>query len=154
MSYDPAGIYNLPPAYKAEPGTTIRSEQHNAPLEDIAQALSSVLVRDGRSGMIGTLQMGGYPISNVAPGTAATDAATVRQLVPTGMFVDHAGSTAPTGWLLFAGQALSRSAYAAICAVICTTYGNANGSTTSNLPALRGRVEAGRDNMGGTSAAR
>lgn len=154
MSYDPAGIYNLPPAYKAEPGTTIRSEQHNAPLEDIAQALSSVLVRDGRSGMIGTLQMGGYPISNVAPGTAATDAATVSQLVPIGTVVDYAGSTAPAGWLFCAGQAVSRSTYAALFAVIGTTYGNGNGSTTFNLPDLRGRVVAGRDNMDGTSANR
>lgn len=154
MSYDPAGIYNLPSVYKAEPGTTIRSEQHNSPLEDIAQALSSVLVRDGRSGMIGTLQMGGYPISNVAPGTAATDAATVSQLVPIGTVVDYAGSTAPTGWLFCAGQAVSRSTYAALFAVIGTTYGNGNGSTTFNLPDLRGRVVAGRDNMGGTSAAR
>lgn len=154
MSYDPAGIYNLPPVYHAEPGTTIRSEQHNSPLEDIAQALSSVLVRDGRNGMIGTLQMGGYPISNVAPGTAATDAATVSQLVPIGTVVDYAGSTAPTGWLFCAGQAVSRSTYAALFAVIGTTYGNGNGSTTFNLPDLRGRVVAGRDNMGGTSAAR
>src|SRR5690606_34297519 len=154
MSYDPAGIYNLPPAYKAEPGTTIRSEQHNAPLEDIAQALSSVLVRDGRSGMIGTLRMGGYPISNVAPGTAATDAATVSQLVPIGTVVDYAGTTAPAGWLFCAGQAVSRSTYAALFAVIGTTYGSGNGSTTFNLPDLRGRVTAGRDNMGGTSADR
>src|SRR5690606_17924783 len=154
MSYDPAGIYNLPSVYKAEPGSTIRSEQHNAPLEDIAQALSSVLVRDGRGGMVGPLGMGGYPISSVAPGTAATDAATVSQLVPIGTVVDYAGSTAPTGWLFCAGQAVSRSTYAALFSVIGTTYGVGDGSTTFNLPDLRGRVTAGRDNMGGVSAGR
>lgn len=66
----------------------------------------------------------------------------------------YAGSSAPTGWLLCYGQAISRTTYAALFAVIGTTYGTGDGSTTFNVPDLRGRVVAGKDDMGGTSANR
>src|SRR5690606_27183371 len=106
MSYDPSGIYSLPPVYKAEPGTTIRSEQHNSPLEDIAQALSSVLIRDGRNGMVGALGMGGFKITNLAPGTNLTDAATVGQSVLIGEVKAYALKTLPPGYLWCDGSAL------------------------------------------------
>lgn len=73
---------------------------------------------------------------------------------PVGSIVDYAGLTAPTGWLLCFGQAISRTTYAALFAVISTTYGVGDGSTTFNLPDLRGRVIAGQDDMGGSSANR
>jgi microcystin-dependent protein len=72
----------------------------------------------------------------------------------TGTVLPFAGSTAPEGWLLCHGQAVSRSTYAALFAVVGTTYGAGDGSTTFALPDLRGRVVAGRDNMGGTAANR
>lgn len=75
-------------------------------------------------------------------------------LTPTGMLAPFAGTSAPTGWLLTFGQAVSRTTYAALFAVIGTTYGSGDGSTTFNLPDLRGRVVAGEDDMGGTSANR
>lgn len=65
-----------------------------------------------------------------------------------------AGTTAPSGWLLCYGQAVSRTTYANLFAVIGTTYGAGDGSTTFNLPDLRGRVTAGKDDMGGTAASR
>lgn len=61
-------------------------------------------------------------------------------------------ATAPAGWLLCAGQAVSRTRYAALFAAIGTTFGAGDGSTTFNLPDLRGRAFAGLDNMGGSSA--
>lgn len=73
---------------------------------------------------------------------------------PAGTVNPYAGSTAPTGWLLCAGQAVSRTTYADLFSAISTTYGTGDGSTTFNLPDLRGRVVAGIDNMGGTSASR
>ena len=73
---------------------------------------------------------------------------------PAGTVNPYAGSTAPTGWLLSYGQAVSRSTYANLFAVIGTTYGSGDGSTTFNLPDMRGRVGAGLDNMGGTAASR
>ncbi len=65
-----------------------------------------------------------------------------------------AGSSAPSGWLLCFGQAISRTTYASLFTTIGTTYGVGDGSTTFNLPDLRGRVVAGEDDMGGTSANR
>lgn len=74
--------------------------------------------------------------------------------IPTGALTPFAGSSAPTGWLLCYGQAVSRTTYADLFAVIGTTYGSGDGSTTFSLPDMRGRVAAGRDNMGGTTAGR
>jgi len=72
----------------------------------------------------------------------------------TGTVLPFAGAASPTGWLLCYGQAVSRVTYAALFAVIGTTYGAGDGSTTFNVPDLRGRVAAGMDNMGGTAANR
>ena len=78
----------------------------------------------------------------------------IEQFVPSGLMAPYPGATAPTGWLLCFGQAISRTTYAALFAVVGTTYGSGDGSTTFNLPDLRGRVIAGQDDMGGTSANR
>ena len=69
-----------------------------------------------------------------------------------GMILPFAGSSAPTGWLLSYGQAVSRTTYASLFTAIGTTYGSGDGATTFNLPDLRGRVVAGQDDMGGVSA--
>lgn len=74
--------------------------------------------------------------------------------MPTGSMLPFAGASEPTGWLLCAGQAVSRTTYAALFAVISTAWGVGDGSTTFNLPDMRGRVPAGKDNMGGTAASR
>lgn len=75
-------------------------------------------------------------------------------VAPTGVVNQFAGSTAPTGWLLCYGQAISRTTYASLFAVIGEDYGAGDGSTTFLLPDLRGRVIAGQDDMGGASANR
>jgi microcystin-dependent protein len=54
-------------------------------------------------------------------------------------------STAPTGWLKCNGAAISRTTYAKLFAVTGTTYGVGNGSTTFNLPDLRGEFIRGFD---------
>lgn len=74
--------------------------------------------------------------------------------VPSGTIVDYGGATAPSGWLLCYGQAVSRTAYALLFAAIGTAHGAGDGSTTFNLPDHRGRVTAGKDNMGGSAANR
>ena len=74
--------------------------------------------------------------------------------VPVGSVTAYAGSTAPSGWLLCFGQAVDRTAYAQLFGVVSTTYGTGDGSTTFNLPDLRGRVPAGKDDMGGSAASR
>ncbi|MBY0317917.1 MAG: tail fiber protein [Reyranella sp.] len=74
--------------------------------------------------------------------------------VPAGCIMPYAGAAAPDGWLLCAGQAVSRTTYADLFAAIGTAYGVGDGSTTFNLPDLRGRVAAGKDDMGGSDAGR
>ncbi len=71
-----------------------------------------------------------------------------------GMLMPYAGTTAPSEWLLCYGQAISRTTYADLFTAISTTYGIGDGTTTFNLPDLRGRVIAGQDDMGGVSANR
>lgn len=72
----------------------------------------------------------------------------------TGTVLPFAGTAAPNGWLLCYGQAVKRADYPTLFATIGTTFGAGDGSTTFNLPDLRGRVPAGKDNMGGTPANR
>lgn len=75
-------------------------------------------------------------------------------LAPAGVVLPFAGSTAPTGWLLCFGQAVSRTTYAALFTALGTSYGAGDGSTTFALPDLRGRIPGGKDNMGGSAASR
>src|SRR3546814_17750408 len=74
--------------------------------------------------------------------------------VPIGSVVDFAGTTAPTGYLLCYGQAIGRSEYSDLFDAIGTVWGIGDGATTFNLPDLRGRVGAGKDDLGGTAAGR
>lgn len=69
----------------------------------------------------------------------------VRVWNPTGEISMWATGSAPTGWLICDGSAISRTTYAALFAVIGTVYGAGDGSTTFNLPNLKGRVVVGRD---------
>lgn len=57
---------------------------------------------------------------------------------PTGAVIMYGGSTAPTGYLLCDGSAVSRTTFAALFAVISTTYGSGNGTTTFNVPNTKG----------------
>lgn len=80
----------------------------------------------------------------------------VNSLSPTGSIVDFAGNNPPDGWLLCYGQSLNATSnpqYAALWAVLGTLYGG-SGITDFKVPDLRGRVVAGQDDMGGTSANR
>ena len=67
---------------------------------------------------------------------------------PAGMVSQFAGATAPTGWLLCDGSAVSRTTYANLFAAIGSIYGPGDGSTTFNLPNLQGRVPAGKSSSG------
>ena len=55
----------------------------------------------------------------------------------------YAGASAPAGWLICNGQAVSRTKYSRLFDVIGTAYGAGDGSTTFNLPNLQGRVPIG-----------
>jgi microcystin-dependent protein len=77
-----------------------------------------------------------------------------QSALPSGAVTAFAGVAAPTGWLLCDGSAVSRATYAALFSVIGTTYGSGNGSTTFNLPDLRGEFIRGLDNGRGVDSGR
>ena len=68
--------------------------------------------------------------------------------VPAGTLIDFAGTSAPTGYLACDGSAVSRTTYSALFAVISTTWGAGNGSTTFNVPDFRRRVRVGSGGAG------
>ena len=107
-------------------------------------SITSAMITDG------TIQSGDIGDGEVTAAKLASDVS----LLPAGLVAPYAGSTAPTGYLLCYGQNVSRTTYAALFTAIGTTYGSGDGSTTFTLPDLRGRVVAGQDDMGGTSANR
>jgi microcystin-dependent protein len=74
--------------------------------------------------------------------------------VPTGAVQMMATSTVPSGWLECNGAAVSRSTYARLFAVIGTTFGAGNGTTTFNLPDVRGYFMRGWDNGRGVDTGR
>jgi phage-related tail fiber protein len=75
-------------------------------------------------------------------------------LTPTGAMLLWTTNTAPSGFLLCSGQAVNRTTYAVLFAVIGETFGAGDASTTFNVPDMRGRFPLGKDNMGGSSANR
>lgn len=74
--------------------------------------------------------------------------------VPAGSIFPYAGNSAPNDFLLCYGQAVSRTTYSDLFLVLGVTYGSGDGVTTFNIPDLRGRVSAGKDDMGGAAANR
>lgn len=101
------------------------------------QGTRSAIISDGTNGLR-------FGASNLMPGT----------------IIDYAGAatTLPpwmAGEYLFCdGSAISRTTYSALFQAISTIWGVGNGSTTFNVPDLRGRATFGRDDMGGSTAGR
>lgn len=156
----------------------------NSDLSDIATALTGSIAADGQTPITGAFKLGngtatapsysfsantndgiyhpatgqvGIAVGGVGVVTVSTAGITGvsgTAFLPVGTIWDYAGSTAPTGWFLCAGQAISRTTYVELFTVISTTYGTGDGSTTFNIPDLRGRSTFGKDNMGGVAANR
>jgi microcystin-dependent protein len=104
-------------------------------LNDLADVdVSSPEVGDVLSYDTTTSTWTGQPVSIIIP-----------DQVPAGALMPYAASTAPSGWLIANGSAVSRSTYAALFSAIGTTYGVGDGETTFNIPNLQGRVIAGQD---------
>lgn len=68
---------------------------------------------------------------------------------PTGAMHMYGGAIAPTGWLLCDGSAVSRTTYADLFAAVGVVFGSGDGSTTFNVPDMRGRVAVGYAASGG-----
>ena len=73
----------------------------------------------------------------------------VGSVTPTGTVSPFVGTTAPTGHLSCDGSVVSRTTYSALFAVIGTSHGEGDGSTTFHLPDYRGRFLRGTDESAG-----
>lgn len=82
------------------------------------------------------------PVTNAGGGVAA------------GTVAHFAAATAPSGWIKANGAAISRAIYAKLFTAIGTTYGGGNGSTTFNVPDLRGEFVRGIDDGRGVDSGR
>jgi microcystin-dependent protein len=87
---------------------------------------------------------GGFKADSAGAGGSSTYAGEIKAL---------AGSTVPAGWIQCNGQAISRIDFSALFAALGEIWGNGDGSTTFNVPDLRGRTMVGSGNalVGGSS---
>ena len=113
--------------------------------------LASVATGKGAS-LVGIEDAGSYFSATTVEGALQYLASNIG--MPTGTMLMWSTDSAPAGFLLCYGQAVSRTTYSALFAVIGTTYGAGDTTTTFNVPDLRGRFPLGQDDMGGSSANR
>ncbi len=109
---------------------------------------SGALVLAGGAGVAGNLNVGGVITTPTLPlGTSNTAVATTAFVqniaVPTGGLMMWPTASAPAGWLVCNGSAVSRTTYAALFATIGTTFGVGDNSTTFNLPNYTNRLPVG-----------
>lgn len=102
------------------------------------------------SGAVGTDELAANAVTtgkiNDGAVTQAKLAANLANvLIPVGSIFPFAGNAAPTGYLLCDGTAVSRTEYADLFSICGTSYGAGNGTSTFNLPDLKGRVLVGLD---------
>lgn len=180
---DSNGVYSLPSGYEATTGEIIQASQHNPPLEDLASAMSARLMRSGVAPMTGPLKIvdgavgspavkfstdgttGFYKTTNgigvsvggtkVAEFTSSGASRMIGELIPWIL------SSLPDGWVFPYGQTLSRTTYADLWVIAqdeisngSSFFNNGNGTTTFGIGDMRGRVPAGKDDMGGSAASR
>ena len=104
------------------------------------------------SGTVTGISAGGLPSGVVTETTLSSSA--ISYVAPPGAVCYVAQNTAPSGWLKANGAAVSRTAYATLFAALGTTFGAGNGSTTFNLPDLRGEFPRGWDDSRGVDSGR
>ena len=101
-------------------------------------------------GAITTNQLadGAITTNKIVDGTIQLEdliAAVKNSLCPVGTVLTYTGDTAPEGWLMCHGAAISRADYSALYAVIGNRFGYGNGDTTFHIPDFRGKFLRGRD---------
>jgi hypothetical protein len=134
------------------------------PAGNVNNAVRSIMaiIRQSFTSGLQNFLAGTSPLALTSGGTGATSASaalvnlgiTATSFIPTGAVMPFAMNTAPSGWLGCDGSAVSRTTYAALFAAIATTFGTGDGSTTFNLPDLRGEFLRGWDNGRGVDTSR
>lgn len=97
-----------------------------------------------------TVDIGVRTVNNLAPDSAGNISVPT---LPTGTVIAYSANTDPDGYLLCNGATVSRTTYADLFAIIGTTYGKGNGSTTFALPNLTDRFIQGSTTAGTTKGA-
>jgi microcystin-dependent protein len=116
-------------------------------LQNLSAALSGALNANKLqviNGNIWFTNAGGVPVQ-ITNGNSIVSSVVIPSspLMPSGTVLDFAGATAPVGFLLCNGAAVSRSTYSDLFASIGTVWGVGDGSTTFNLPNFNGRTTIG-----------
>lgn len=159
MPRNSGGVYVQPPSDVNPPvfGQPIDPVAFAAAIVDIGNEITGSLDRLGRASMQAPLPMGGFRITNVGAPVAQNDGARLADFsnyLPAGAVQLFGMNTAPVGWLACDGLAYSRATFAALFAAIGTTWGAGDGSSTFNVPDLRGVFPRGWDNGKGLDPAR
>lgn len=146
---------------------SIDSYRMDEEFNNYADGLGETLLRDGRVPMTGNLNFGGFSARNIADGRLDKDAvnfsqltnstnslntalkAIINKLVPVGDVKTSVKASNHDNWILCNGQAISRSTYSELFALIGVNFGAGDGSTTFNVPDYRGKFIRG---LGGNSA--
>jgi microcystin-dependent protein len=89
----------------------------------------------------GIVEMNSSGVINVSPHS-------YQSLCPVGSVIDFAGNSAPTGWLVCDGSAVSRTTYSDLFSAIGTLWGSGDGINTFNLPNLRRKTTIGAGGTG------
>lgn len=165
MPFDSNGLFTRLHSWEDDRKNDIDivSDRHDEEDDNFADGLSECFLKDGRSPMKGELRMGGFQIRNLANGSMSTDAVNksqlenanklltkvMNQIFNVGDIKTSLKNSNHDNWFLCNGQAVSRTAYAELFALIGTNFGSGDGSTTFNLPDYRGKFLRG---LGGDSA--
>lgn len=146
-------VFNTPGSYGAGthiPSITVddKGRVTDANLIKVTPAFSDVTAKP--------TTISGYGITDVYSKTQVdtADKTTLGLAAPTGMIMYYTARNAPAGWLACNGQAISRTTYAGLFAVIGTTFGEGDKSTTFNVPDLRGEFIRGWDDSRGVDPSR
>ena len=138
-------------AWQSNGGTTLPNIFKNVTYST-AQTYMTPLIAKGKLGQTADLQQWTDSAGNVLASVDEAGNMTVNSItttvpiasVPTGSMIPYAGTSAPDLFLMCQGQNVSRTTYANLFAIIGTTYGAGDGSTTFTLPNPNGRVPVGK----------
>lgn len=126
-------------------GTNADGTQVNSNFTSVVNFLNTETIQ--RDASIAFTAIPSLPATDPTTDNQAVRKAYVDNYTPAGVITQYGGTTAPTGWLLCQGQAISRvnALYTRLFTAIGTNYGIGDGSTTFNVPNLQGRIPVGRD---------
>jgi microcystin-dependent protein len=138
-----AGVKTFSSSPVVPTATTATQAVNKAQVESYVAANSGDIKASDSA--FGTVKLS-HPAENITEPTAVTYTTKIGNFISAtiGMISLYAGSSAPPGFLLCDGEAVSRTTYSDLFAVVGTSFGAGDGSTTFNLPDLAGRVPIGQ----------